>query len=344
MASKSDKKVPGFSFLALGCGPYYREDREYLTRYFLEFLPSRDDLRFAVHLGDLWRFSRLKGVAGNDQAYRELISARTSFLDPDLAGLPVFFVPGDNDWFKPGAQKRAWLLDRWRKYLVPPSALAQVGGLPMEDDVPPPQGVQARSEALLESLDGVKRHTRQPENFAFVAERTLFVGIHHIGGPGGPDFLPPFWNWKQARAPWLERLQTNAAWVGWALSWFKGAFDLVVLFSQTNLTHYPDWIQEDRVRSSWLEPLIAALKRAHCPIRVVHADYHFLHHVKGFRTPARLDGIDFGGIDMAEIQLPMAGRLGPTKTKKGNVYAPFRFEVNRSGTAPELTFEELRWA
>ncbi|MEC9206382.1 MAG: hypothetical protein VYE62_00315, partial [Pseudomonadota bacterium] len=130
------------AFYAMGDTPYAPEDHALLVAQ-LHNMPS--DALFAVHLGDI-----KTGASKCEEVvyYRVAEYLRTSRL-------PLFIVPGDNEWNDCSNPESAWGL--WTRYLM---------GFDLH-----------WTDAL-----SVDRHPERDDLFAFFQTGVLFVGVNVVGG------------------------------------------------------------------------------------------------------------------------------------------------------------------
>jgi len=161
--------IPGLAlaepvtFSALGCGPYTPEEMPLLEGYMKQ--ESADGAsRFILYLGDLCR-----GSHDIDEAYY----ARVAEIFK-VSTVPVFVVPGDNEWNDRADPDLAWR--RWLKHY-----LAFDRHWP---NAPVPE-----------------RQPERPENMAWTSDGVLFVGINLVGGHMGDPVA------------WHARHRENAEWV-----------------------------------------------------------------------------------------------------------------------------------
>ena len=150
------------AFYAMGDTPYAPEDHALLVAQ-LHNMPS--DGLFAVHLGDI-----KTGASQCEEVvyYRVAEYLRTSRL-------PLFIVPGDNEWNDCSNPEAAWRL--WTRYLM---------GFDLH-----------WTDAL-----SVDRHPERDDLFAFFQTGVLFVGVNVVGGKVHD---PEEWAQRHALcAKWIE--------------------------------------------------------------------------------------------------------------------------------------------
>lgn len=129
-------------FCAMGDVPYTSFESKLLPLQ-LEGLPR--DLAFAIHLGDI--------KSGKGPCARETYERVSGILAK--SPLPMFVLPGDNEWNDCPDPAAAWPL--WLEYFN-------------------------RFNRRWDAPFSVERDTRQPQSFAFVHREVLFLGFFIVGG------------------------------------------------------------------------------------------------------------------------------------------------------------------
>ena len=130
------------SFCAMGDVPYADFEDEILPRQ-IAGLP--EDIRFAIHLGDI-----KQGAAPCDRAVYEKVSGMLAKSKP-----PMLVIPGDNEWNDCSDPDAAWNL--WVEHFD-------------------------RFDERWQHGFAVERDEQLPQNFAFVENGVLFVGLQVVGG------------------------------------------------------------------------------------------------------------------------------------------------------------------
>jgi len=160
-------------FLAVGCGPYTPQEAIKL-RHYVDQANEQAEGEFLVHLGDI-----LPESETSSNSYCAAIAQTLSRAD-----MPTFIVPGDNEYNDQEDPDQAWghgsrsfmqFHQRWD-----------------------------RAQYFLKNYpvsEGVQHQEARPENFAFVRNGVLFIGINLPGGT------------LHDAAEWAQRLSENAAWV-----------------------------------------------------------------------------------------------------------------------------------
>ena len=173
------------SFYAHADTNYAREERE---RFPLQVQRIPNDGNFIVHLGDLKGVDECKG----ENPYSNVADA---YLEH--AHVPVFLVPGDNDWLDcrggKSARQRGWKL--WKKYFL---------------------HFYNRSGKKLSW--SVNHQETRAENFAFYRKRILFIGVHLVGGD------------VKDENEWNDRLKDNLRWTKVSLDKYTRT-KVVVIFA-----------------------------------------------------------------------------------------------------------------
>ncbi|MCP5109547.1 MAG: hypothetical protein GY953_01790, partial [bacterium] len=136
-------------FSAVGCGPYVEADwgaaRHYLAR--------ENEVRtsqFLVHLGDINAGAMAKAGKLNDAHYAKIKSLLTTGNT-----IPTYIVPGDNEWNDRPDPDVGWA--QWTKHLH-------------------------SLEKNFETKWDTARQEKRSENFAFVVDGVLVIGINLPGG------------------------------------------------------------------------------------------------------------------------------------------------------------------
>ena len=172
------------SFYAHADTNYAREERE---RFPLQVKRIPNDGDFIVHLGDF------KGV---DECKSEKPYSLVADAYLQHANVPVFVVPGDNDWYDCGgksARQRGWKL--FEKYFL-----------------------HFYNRSGKELSWTVAHQATRAENFAFYRKRILFLGVHIVGGD------------VKDEKEWDDRLKDNLRWTKVSLEKHTKA-SVVVIFA-----------------------------------------------------------------------------------------------------------------
>lgn len=226
------------TFYAMGDVPYVPAEDVSLPRQIAE-LPQ--DAEFVIHVGD---------IKGGKPPCDEAVYAKVSGM-LSVSRLPVFIIPGDNEWndcVDPNPDQ-AW--QHWNRYFMRFDRRWQ-------HDLP------------------VFRQLEREENFSFVKNGVLFVGLNIVGGRvHDPD------EWKQRHAQCLTWIRRN-------LSQFGDAVDRVVVFGHAK----PSATQKD-----FFEPFSEDALQFAKPILYLHGDGHRWMHDHPFEAKNILRvQVDQGGI------------------------------------------------
>ena len=144
---------------------------------------------FMVHLGD-WNSPSLTGC--NETSYANVSSLFSA------SSVPVFFVPGDNEYNDCPNPPIAF--GYWQAYL-----------LRYEERFWPATAFTVNRQIPLYA-----------ENFAFVTRRILFIGINLVGSA------------IHDAQEWSDRLNANQQWISRQMTRHNGAVDLAVLFAHSD--------------------------------------------------------------------------------------------------------------
>ncbi len=170
-APADDGPAPALTFTAMGCGPYNAADMA-AARFYMErenALPAGGRSAFVVHLGDICAGADAKAGRLTEATYsdiRDLLVRRNT--------LPAYIVPGDNEWNDRPDPDAGWAL--WSKHLID------------TETANPPAWETERQDV-------------RGENFAFVANGVLVIGINLVGGR------------IHDHAEWLRRFGEDNDWV-----------------------------------------------------------------------------------------------------------------------------------
>jgi len=140
---------------------------------------------FIVHVGDI----KSGGAPCADSVYYKV----ANYLKKST--IPVFIVPGDNEWNDCEHPDEAWKL--WKKYFM-------------------------RFEENWRRAPEVKHQRNRPENFAFARKRVLLIGINLVGGR------------VFDQAVWDKVLQDDADWVEEQFKKRGKSVRAAVVFAQAN--------------------------------------------------------------------------------------------------------------
>ena len=152
------------TFYAMGDVPYAPAEDVLLPQQISD-LPG--DAEFVIHLGDIKR-----GLPLCNEAVYQKVAGMLS-----KSAAPVFIIPGDNEWNDCLLPDQAWKY--WDKYF-------------MRFDRRWPHNLE------------VSRHEIRNENFAFVKNNVLFIGLNIVGGR-----VHDRQEWKLRHAVGLDWVKSN---------------------------------------------------------------------------------------------------------------------------------------
>lgn len=252
------------TFTAMGCGPYNAAAEKALVRYMqLENQDPRS--QFLIHLGDI--------VTGAKRDWPQSQYAHIAAMLRKDNKIPTFIVPGDNEWNDLLDPDTGW--KNWTKHFMNYDRQWTFG----------PQ---------------VMRQAARPENFAFVLNGVLFIGINKVGGRIHDE------------AEWTTRLKQNAQWIDEHLAMRKGQVRAAVILAQATAETRvnvpiepapapppaagaqakaqdtkPAVIPTRTINLDpyFLTPLKASARKFEKPILYLHADGHKWFHVQGRWEP-----------------------------------------------------------
>lgn len=236
---------PRFSFVALGCMPYGRENfpaYERLLREIDRYAPA-----FVVHCGDT-----KAGAEPPTDVF--LVQVRRWFDQLDSA---VMYTPGDNEWtdvHRPeagGHDPLVWLAKVRSTYFAEEKSLGRR---------PIALVTQRRDPAFAKFV----------ENARWVRDRVVFATVHVVGSNNNCQPNVP-----GAMAEFEERDRANVAWVQAA---FADARRLdaagVALFFQANPLGGLDRTDRRSGFTQFLQTIEAEARGFQRPVLLVHADEH----------------------------------------------------------------------
>ncbi len=212
-------------FLAIGCGPYTPQEAIKLREY-VDQANAQAEGEFLVHLGDILPGSQTS-TSSNCAAIAHALSR---------ADMPTFVVTGDNEYTDQKDPDQAW--DDWSRTFM--------------------QFHQRwdRAQFFRKSYPvsaGVQHQDARPENFVFVRNGVLFIGINLPGGT------------VHDAAEWAQRLPENAAWVARNFRRFNEHVRAAVVFAHAVPTE---------MHEAFFVPFRVASRAFGKPVLYLHADGH----------------------------------------------------------------------
>ncbi len=181
---------PPLNFRVIADVPYDPAELDALAADLADLAPSDE---FFVHLGDITSDGSLCG----ESVYTNLSTTLKA------SSIPVFILPGDNEWNECPNPDQAWT--HWDANLM-------------------------RLEENWSSDFTVRRQAAREENFAFVHEGVLFVGINLVGGI------------VHDANEWSQRMTDDANWVNENFNTFRNQVTSAVVFAHA----FPDPTGGDR--------------------------------------------------------------------------------------------------
>ena len=154
-------------FCVIADVPYTAEEEAALPN---QIANQTDGCEFLIHLGDI--------MGGSDKCAEEKYFVIRDILT-NFSDIPVFMVPGDNEWNDCGNQTE--IHDGWNKWTT--------SFLRFEENW--------EQHALFD----VERQPTHEENFSFVHRRTLFFGFNIVGGRVHDE------------EEWVDRLRDEHNWM-----------------------------------------------------------------------------------------------------------------------------------
>ncbi len=179
-----------FSFYVLGDAPY-TEAEEFLLRQQLSDISDSvtDEDMFLLHVGDLMRARTTHCARRNYQFIEDVFTQ-------ELPNLPVFLIPGDNDWNDCPDPDLAW--QYWEDHLL---------------------GFERKWE-IRPYLQYVDRQSERQENFGFVLNGVLIIGLNQVAGIDDIGYE--------------ERLDHNIMWIDEQVQKYQDDIRLCVFFAHSS--------------------------------------------------------------------------------------------------------------
>lgn len=220
LARVTVKQAEPVVFSAMGCGPYSPTAEKALSQYIrIENIDPTS--RFIIHCGDI--------VTGSVDDWPESQYEKVAKILTEGNQIPTFIVPGDNEWNDQVDPDRHW--GYWENHF-------------MNFD---------KKWKLPAGASEVVRQAVRPENFAFVIDRVLFIGINKVGGK------------VHDRAEWETRLKQDAEWISDQFKSHREATHSAVIFAQASGASSIGGFQKSLAR---------AAREFAKPVLYLHADGH----------------------------------------------------------------------
>jgi hypothetical protein len=250
-------KVTLVTFYAMGDVPYKPEEDILLPQQ-LKDLPN--DAEFVIHVGDI------KG--GGPPCVEAVYQKVSGMLRKSTA--PVFIIPGDNEWndcSDPGPDQ-AWFY--WNQYF-------------------------RRFDNHWNHSFPVFRQIEHEENFSFVRNRVLFIGLNIVGGL------------VHDPAEWRQRHSDGLQWIRRNLAKFGNEAGCLVLFGHAN----PQQKHDD-----FFGPLNKVAQDFNKPILYLHGDGHNWIYDR-----------PFDATNILRVQVDQGGKAPPVRiTVTDHSTEPFQFD------------------
>ncbi len=249
------KETELVTFYAMGDVPYQPAEDELLPRQIAE-LPS--DAEFVLHVGDI-----KDGATPCDKAVYIKVSGMLS-----KAKAPVFIIPGDNEWNDCTEPAEAWTY--WNRYF-------------------------RRFDRRWNHTFPLFRQLEHEENFSFVKNGVLFIGINMVGGR-----IHDPTEWKQRHADGLQWIRRN-------LAQFGNDVSSLVLFGHAN--------PQDKHRD-FFEPFSIEAEKFDKPVLYLHGDGHRWIYDRPFAAE-----------NILRVQVDQGGIAPPLKVSvSAHAEEPFHFD------------------
>ena len=217
-------------FSAMGCGPYYPADLR-AAKFYVEQENKESTSQFLIHLGDI-----CTGVAARDGSLTEKTYADIKDLFTQGNAIPSYIVPGDNEWNDRPDPDVGWA--HWSKHLL---------------------GLEKNFEAGWVTA----RQPERPENFAFVANGVLVIGINLPGGR------------VHDKEEWDRRFRENNAWIEAQFKKHQADASAAVVCAQANAVGQGMVAAKvNTLFSPFTKPFVKLAASFEKPVLFLHADGH----------------------------------------------------------------------
>ncbi len=249
-------------FSAMGCGPY-NADAETALERFIKLENEEMKSSFLIHCGDIVTGKKVDWPESQYVRVADLLSANNK--------IPTFIVPGDNEWNDQVDPDRHW--GYWEKHFL-----------------------NFDEKWTLGSEWKVERQTVRSENFAFIKQDVLFIGINKVGGK------------VHDATEWKTRLKQDTEWISDLLTRYGSQCHSTVIFAQASPgVKFPSFRKE----------MMAPIKKYGKPVLYLHADGH-----KWIYEP------DLSVTNFTRLQIDLLNAKFPPVqvTVTGNPAEPFTFD------------------
>ncbi|WP_273567370.1 metallophosphoesterase [Maribacter halichondriae] len=215
-----EESIPPVVFTAIGDVPYDDEQRTDLINMVTAH-NAQNKSEFIIHVGDIKR-----GADPCDETVYEDVSTILKGFD-----MPTFVVLGDNEFNTCADPDQG--LEFWNQYFL-------------------------HFNENWQFAHTVLYQTERAENFSWVENKVLFVGINLVGIP------------VHDQEEWDERLADDAKWVSQLLEEHKEDTEATVIFAQANIVN----LEPDKF-NIFTDVFRAASATYAKPILYLHGDGHF---------------------------------------------------------------------
>jgi len=209
------------TFFAMGDIPY-NDEQDLLLIQQIEQLPRQAE--FCVHVGDI----KTQGTPCDELVFNKVFGMLRQ------SPLPMFIVPGDNEWNDCDNPIQAW--SYWAKYFL-------------------------RFDQRWHHRLRVFRQLEREENFSFVRNHVLFVGLNLVGGLVHDE------------AEWKLRLEQNLVWTKRNLDRFDDEIGSAVIIGHC---------QPAKQHEPYFHGLVEKAAEFAKPILYLHGDGHVWIHDRPF--------------------------------------------------------------
>lgn len=245
------------TFSAMGDGPYKTADWNRL-RHQIGHENRAAKAKFVIHVGDI--------ASGTDALPESRYTRVAEILKGSKA--PLFIIPGDNEWNDLDNPEIGW--GYWVKHYT---------DFELHFDVP----------------WTVERQDIRRENFAFVLDGVLFVGINLVGGT------------VHDKEEWRVRQEQDAEWVRAQFNTHGKEVRAAVILGHA---------QPNEKHNAFFEPTIPVIAAFGKPVLYLHGDGHVWQKEKGWRAP-----------NLWRVQVDQIGKGPPVRvTVTEKPKKPFRFD------------------
>ena len=259
----ADAPVGRVTFYAMGDVPYAPAEDKLLPQQVTD-IP--DDAEFVIHVGDI-----KSGGAPCDESVYIKVAGMLS-----RSAAPVFIIPGDNEWNDCTEPAQAWTY--WNRHFM-------------------------RFDSNWQHGFPLFRQLEHEENFSFVRNGVLFVGLNVVGGT-----VLDADEWKQRHADGINWIQRN-------LRKFGDDIGSMVVFGHAQLISKHD---------DFIAAFCATAESFGKPVLYLHGDGHKWKHDHPFEAK-----------NILRVQVDQGGSAPPLKvTVTDDSSKPFQFDRRNGKNVP----------